>query len=263
MNEMIPPCHITCLGTATALIEVGGLRLLTDPVFDPAGSVFEHGPIRLVKTGDPVIPVNEVGDIDAVLLSHDQHADNLDASGRALATQAGRILTTPEAASRLQGNAEGMAEWTQKTLSGPDFDVTVTAMPAQHGPDGTQAMTGPVTGFFLEWPGQRWGGLYISGDTILFPGTEDITRRVRVSVAMLHLGCVKLAPMGDLTFSMSAQEGSSFAHALQARTVLPMHYDGWAHFSQGRDAAAAIFRESPVAERVRWLTLGERTAVIV
>lgn len=256
-----PTCHLTYLGTATLLIEIGGLRLLTDPVFDPAGSDYHHGPIHLVKTGGPLIDPDLIGDIDAVLLSHDQHADNLDHTGRTLLSLAKKVLTTPEGAGRLSGNSIAMPEWSEVVLNGPECEVRVTAMPAQHGPDGTQEATGPVTGFLLEWDGQTAGGLYISGDTVPFSGTGEIIRRGGIGAAILHLGCVKLAPMGDLTFSMNAHEAADFAQALGARTVFPVHFDGWAHFTEGREQAAKVFEESPVRDRVVWLTPGERTPV--
>jgi hypothetical protein len=44
-----------------------------------------------------------VGTVDAVLLSHDQHADNLDLSGRSYLMQAERVFTTKAGAGRLGG----------------------------------------------------------------------------------------------------------------------------------------------------------------
>lgn len=258
-----PTCHITYLGTATLLIEIGGLRLLTDPVFDPAGTDYHHGPIHLVKTDGPRVAPNLIGNIDAVLLSHDQHADNLDHSGREMLSLAKNVLTTPEGANRLQGNSIALPEWSEVVLNGPECDVRVTAMPAQHGPDGTQEATGPVTGFLLEWEGQTSGGLYISGDTVPFSGTREIARRGGIGAAILHLGCVKLAPMGDLAFSMSASEAAEFAQSLGAGAIFPVHFDGWAHFTEGREQASKIFLESPVRDRVVWLNPGERTSVLL
>jgi L-ascorbate metabolism protein UlaG (beta-lactamase superfamily) len=97
--------NLTLIGGPTLLIERGGLRLLTDPSFD-APQAYE-GAVRLVKRTGPALPARDVLPIDAVLLSHDQHADNLDNDGRTLLPLAGRVFTTPAGASRLGGNAEG------------------------------------------------------------------------------------------------------------------------------------------------------------
>ena len=57
---------------------------------------------------------------------------------------------------------------------------------------------------------------------------------------------------------MTAEEAGALADALQSRhVVVPVHVEGWAHFSEGREAAAAVLAGSPVAERVAWLRSGE------
>ena len=101
---------ITLIGGPTALIEAGGFRFLTDPTFDPPGD-YAMPRVTLRKTAGPVLCADAVGPIDAVLLSHDQHADNLDHAGQAFLPQAGRVLTTVAGAERLGGNAEGLAPW--------------------------------------------------------------------------------------------------------------------------------------------------------
>jgi hypothetical protein len=47
--------------------------------------------------------------------------------------------------------------------------------------------------------------------------------------------------------------------------VLPIHYEGWKHFRQGRAAAEQAFASAPgdLAARVRWLDLGVPTALSV
>ena len=83
--------RLTHIGGPTVLIEVGGWRLLTDPTFDAPGRryTFGWGSASRKATG-PAITAADLGPIDAVLLSHDHHADNLDDSGRAVLPTAGR-----------------------------------------------------------------------------------------------------------------------------------------------------------------------------
>jgi L-ascorbate metabolism protein UlaG (beta-lactamase superfamily) len=90
------PVSIQLIGGLTVLLEIGGLRLLTDPAFDAPGLV-PSGDRILTKTTGPAVAAEEIGPIDAVLLSHDQYGDNLDRSGRALLAHADVVLTTPEA----------------------------------------------------------------------------------------------------------------------------------------------------------------------
>ena len=154
-----------------------------------------------------------------------------------------------------------MSDWQSVTVEGAAGDaVTVTAVPAQHGPDGTQEVTGPVTGFVITTSdGTK---IYVSGDTVPFTGTEEIASRYApVDLAILHLGRVQLDVLGDATFSLSADEAIRYAQALGARKVLPIHFEGWMHFTQGRDEAERAFAASEIAGRTHWLRSGE-TAVI-
>ena len=79
--------RITLVGGPTALIEVDGFRLLTDPTFDGPGEyALPHATLK--KTGSPALRPEDILPVDAVLLSHDQHSDNLDHAGRAFLAQA-------------------------------------------------------------------------------------------------------------------------------------------------------------------------------
>jgi L-ascorbate metabolism protein UlaG (beta-lactamase superfamily) len=253
--------RVTYYDTAMVLIEVGGVRLLTDPVLDPAGSAFDYGLYRLEKTSPASVTPEQLGRIDAVLLSHEQHGDNLDTAGRELLRGVPRVLTTPAGASVLGGVAEGLSDWESVTVEGAEGGaVTVTGMPARHGPDGTQEVTGPVIGFVITAGDGR--KIYVSGDTVPFPGTDEIAARYApVDLAILHLGRVQLAATGDATFSLSADEAVRYAQALGARKVVPIHFEGWAHFTEGREQAERAFAASEVAGRTHWLRSGE-TAVI-
>ena len=259
--DMSNNIRVTYFDTAMVLIEVDGLRLLTDPVLDPAGSAFDYGPLHLEKTSPASVTPDQLGHIDAVLLSHEQHGDNLDRAGRELLLRVPRVLTTPESAASLGGTAEGLSAWQSVTLRGSaSGGVMVTAVPAQHGPDGTQEMTGTVTGFLITTGDKKT--IYVSGDTVPFPGTDEIVSRYApVDLAILHLGRVQLGPIAGATYSLSAEEAIRYAQALGARKVVPVHFEGWAHFTEGREQAERAFAASGIAGRTLWPRSGE-TAVI-
>ena len=264
-NPPTDQVRITHIGGPTALIEVGSLRLLTDPTFEPAGYRYPpDSPHALVKTASPAIAAAEIGPLDAVLLSHDHHADNLDAAGRELLAQAGRTLTTPAGAERLGGNAQGMASWETVTLAGADGQqVRVTAAPARHGTEAVAPLAGDVTGFILEWASQRRGALYISGDTVLFDGVEEVARRERVGVALLHCGAARSQRLGPDPLTLTGAEAAQLAAMLPDATIIPIHYEGWAHFSEGRDAIERAFACTAAESRLRFLPLGQSVALDV
>ena len=112
--------RITHIGGPTALIEVGGWRLLTDPTFDPPGRKYRFGwGTGSQKLAGPAIAASALGPIDAVLLSHDHHDDNLDPAGRALLPSAGVVVTTVSGARRLGGETRGLANWATTRLEAP------------------------------------------------------------------------------------------------------------------------------------------------
>src|SRR5262245_65698280 len=102
---------ITLIGGPTALIEANGFRLLTDPTFDAPGE-YQLPHVTLKKLSGPARTAAQVGQVDAALLSPDQHADNFDRSGKAYATPPPRLFTPLSRAERLGTPAYGMAPWT-------------------------------------------------------------------------------------------------------------------------------------------------------
>lgn len=257
--------RITHIGGPTVLIEVGGWRLLTDPTFDPPGRRYTFGwGTASRKLAGPAIPASEIGVIDAALVSHDHHDDNLDDAGRALLPQAQTVITTVSGARRLGGSAQGLANWQSTRLEAPGRPwLEITATPCRHGPPLSHPIVGDVIGFALRWEGQTGGVLWISGDTVLYDGVREVADRLDVDVALLHLGGVRFPVSGPLRYTMTADEAIELCELLQPRIAIPIHYEGWKHFRQGREEIERRLATAPesVRERVRWLTIGEPTDI--
>ena len=251
-------CRITHISTATMLLEIGSIRLLTDPVFDPAGGsyYFGYGTSSRKLTASPIKP-EIIGKTDAVLLSHDQHEDNLDRAGRALLPLARQVLTTSAGAKRLGNNAIGLRSWQSAVVKSDSFEIKVIAVPARHGSLGSHLIVGETTGFVLEWPGQKHGALYISGDTVWFNGINEIARRFQIGTAILHIGKAGFPITGPIHFTFNTREAVRTIKALNPRTVIPIHYEGWKHFREPRAEAEKQFAAAGMNNIVRWLPLGE------
>jgi len=251
----------THIGGPTTLIEVDGWRILTDPTFDAPGRTYKFGwGTSSRKEAGPAIAASEIGALDVVLLTHEHHADNLDDAGRTLLPDAGIVLTTVSGAGRLGSNARGMAAWDTTVVEAPDKPaITVTATPCRHGPPGSHPIVGDVVGFSLSWDGQRQGAVWISGDTVLYDGVRRVPERIDVGTAILHLGSVRFPITGPVKYTMTATDAVELAELLRARTVLPVHYEGWSHFRQGRQAVEREFAGAPaeVRDRVVWAPIGE------
>ncbi|CAI9418914.1 MBL fold metallo-hydrolase [Nocardioides sp. T2.26MG-1] len=237
MDTRTQPPTLIHVGGPTVLVELAGVRFLVDPTFDPPGD-YPVGSRSLTKTRPPRMSAEDLGRIDAVLLSHDQHPDNLDTSGRALLTTVPQVLTTTVAAGRLEAPVRGLEPWSA-TEVGP---VTVTAVPAQHGPDGTEHLTGPVIGFVLTAPGEST--VYVSGDNASLDVVAEVARRVpAVDLAVLFAGAAR-TPLVDGFLTLTAPQVVEAARLLGEPEVLVVHADSWAHFTQGEEDVRAAFARS-------------------
>lgn len=235
------------IGGPTALVEWAGLRWLTDPTFSGPGE-YEGG---LVKTTGPSMAIDELGAIDVVLVSHDHHADNLDPAGRAMLPRAAHVFTTKAGAERLGGRSVGLDPWETATVRRPDGGiVSVTGLPALHGPEGCEDVTGPVIGFLLH--GQDLTTVYVSGDNASLDVVREIAARAGpVDVALLFAGAVQLAGRFDGAYlTLSSDRAAEATIILGARVAIPLHFEGWAHFTQGADDLRAAFAAAGIAERL-------------
>jgi L-ascorbate metabolism protein UlaG (beta-lactamase superfamily) len=251
------------VGGPTTILDVGGLRVLSDPTFDAPGP---HG--YLTKTAGPAVADDQLGPVDLVLVSHDIHPDNLDDRGRDVALAAPLVLTTGSGAKRLGQPAIGLPPWTSHTVPRPDgSQLTVTAVPAVHGPEDAERdadgfVNCEVIGFVLSGPDLPV--IYVSGDNASIRTVTEIARRVpAVDAVVLHAGAAHVqSKFRDRPLTLDSVRAAAAAAILGAPMVIPAHYDGWTHFSQGRDDLARAFDDAGQSAQLRltdhgtWIPLG-------
>jgi L-ascorbate metabolism protein UlaG (beta-lactamase superfamily) len=251
---------MTYIGGPTALIEFGGVRIVTDPTFDPAGAEYPNGPVVLRKLLDPAIARADLGHVHVVLLSHDQHADNLDLTGREVVAAAEMVLTTPTAAERLHSSCVGLRPWEFIDIPAPEGRILqVTATPAQHGPP--EHERGPVTGFVAAFTDDPGNAIYVSGDTVWFEGVAEVARRFPIRVAVLFMGAARVPEVGPGALTMTAEDGVAAARAFSGAVIVPLHYEGWAHFSESPAEIADVFKSRGLGDRLHWLEPARRTPI--
>jgi L-ascorbate metabolism protein UlaG (beta-lactamase superfamily) len=163
---------------------------------------------------------------------------------------AGQVITTSAGAKRLKGNAIGLRTWQSTTIESEDTKIKIIAAPAHHGTWGSHILVGETTGFILEWAGQKHGALYISGDTVWFNGLREIGQRFKIGTAILHIGGARFPITGFARFTLNAKEAVRVVHALEPRTAIPIHYEGWKHFQETEADAGQVFEASDVREKV-------------
>jgi L-ascorbate metabolism protein UlaG (beta-lactamase superfamily) len=241
---------IKYIGGPTALFEAAGLRFLTDPTFDPKGSEYKTPIYTLHKLSDPAISIDELGEIDFVLLSHAHHFDNLDNTGKMFLPKAGKVYTTIVAAERLGGNALGLENW--ESINIPTKDgrtLQITGTPARHGPAGGDR--GPCTGFVLNFSGED-DAIYISGDTVWYEGVAEIAERFNVKIAILFMGAAVVKEVGTAHLTMTAEEGITAAKHFPGAKIIPLHFEGWGHFSESYNEIQSSFEKAGIANRLLW-----------
>lgn len=201
------PDRVTWLGHSTVLLEISGMRLLTDPVLR---SRIAH----LVRVAEPVDQAS-LAPLDCVLVSH-FHRDHFDLpSLRRLPRDA--HLVVPEGAGSLAAQQD-FRMVTELTPGGKVRigSVTITAVPALH--DGRRDPLGPSAGAVGYVVSGR-SDVYFAGDTDLFEGMEEIGSRLDVALLPVwgwgpSLGQGHLDPLG----------AARALALLRPRIAVPVHW---------------------------------------
>ena len=152
------------LGHATVLLELGGVRLLTDPVL-------RSRLLHMRRVAGPVNPDHHAA-LDAVLISH-LHRDHVDVPSLRRLERDSALLVVP-AGTRQRGLRRGFRSVTELTpgeqvkIGG----VVVTAVPAVHNGrrDPLSREVSPL-GYVVETGTTR---VYFAGDTDLFEGMAEL-----------------------------------------------------------------------------------------
>lgn len=269
---------VTHISTATVILDINGVKLLTDPVFDQGPLEYEL-PQRILKslpshidpstvgmsrTGGPALKLSQLPHIDGILLSHEDHVDNLDTTGRQL-LNGRKVITTLDGKKHLlpRPDVYGLRPWESMDISFGGEKFHITATPCVHVPGDE------CTGFILDHASfGSTGGLpnviYFSGDTINHPELLKIREKWHVSIALMSLGGARmLEAMGALNITMDGKQASQLARDLKVDIIVPMHYEDWAHFKEGGDELARVFAEEGMTDKVCWLTPSGEAKVVV
>ena len=252
MGDACPmPLELEWLGHAGVLIELDGVRLVTDPLLRP-----RVGPLVRVA---PSLRADAAREVEAVLLSH-LHADHADPASL-------RRIGAPVVAPRGAGawlRRHGVHD-VRELCSGEELAVgavRVLAVGAEHEdrryPFGPRAE--PI-GFVLA--GSQ--SVYFAGDTDLFDAMEELRGSVDVALLPVWGWGTKLGP-GHL----DPVRATRAAAIISPRVVVPIHWGtfavarpfgpGAASHAPAREFAELAGREAPQVE-VRLLRPGERTAL--
>ncbi len=71
-----------------------------------------------------------------------------------------------------------------------------------------------------------------------------------------YLGGVRFPITGPVRYTMTARDAAELCRLIRPRTAIPIHYEGWKHFGEGREAAERELTRAPDGIRIRWLPVG-------
>lgn len=256
-----PKVSITHIGTATAVVQIGEVYFLTDPCFLEPGTHNQPPGIQLTVTSPPALQPNQLPVIDLVLLSHEDHIDNLDQRGRLL-LDGRHVITTKDGASNLSPRPGvqglGPSESTIVRLGGSDWKFTST--PCVHLPGGE------CSGFIIEHEtfGKHSDGrpnaIWFSGDTTYYPGLATMLGQWHISVAIVNLGQA-MVPTGNpehpyLQITMNGGDAAKFYQDHRPDVIVPMHYAEWEHFTEHDSDLMDALVKGGMEDKVQWLRRG-------
>ena len=221
---------ITLIRSATVVLEVGGRRILVDPMLDPAGA---RPPLE--NTANPVpnptvelpFPVEDVlRGVDAVLVTH-RHRDHLDGTAERLLPRDVPTFCQPDDASALYDLGldvrpiDDALDWN---------GLELRRVPGRHGSGAIAEALAPVSGFVL-------GELYLAGDTVWYDDVADTIARFSPRVAIVNAGGASFLEGGLIVMGIDdVREVAS-----RVPVVVCVHMEALNHCHLSRaDLAAAV-----------------------
>ncbi|MEA5365245.1 MBL fold metallo-hydrolase [Amycolatopsis sp., V23-08] len=253
---------LTFVGTATVVLRLGPFTLLTDPNFLHRGqwSYFGQGLFSRRRT-EPALQPADLPPLTAVVLSH-LHGDHFDRIAARELPRDVPIVTTAHAAGWLQRKGFHaplpLAMWRAESFADGDARLTVTSVPARHGPGVLNRVLPPVMGSVLEYratPESDVLRIYLSGDTVLHDELGEIRARFpELDLAVVHLGGTRA--FGVLV-TLDHRGGVDLLNLLEPRRAVPVHFDDYGLFHSPVSSFLQEVRERKPPTEVCLLQHGE------
>ncbi|MDB4989258.1 MAG: hypothetical protein JWN04_4436 [Myxococcaceae bacterium] len=261
------------LGGPTALIERGGLRVITDPMLGPRGPQAFVLP-KHPSSGQPdaaisrytAPPPADLAHLDAILISH-THADHVDATAKAQLPKNVPLVVAAAGAEAMR--AAGFTDvrpldWGETlSIEARGTTLEVRAVPAHHSGDPElDREIGRGNGYVLAWRDARGSyRVYWTGDAVLSEETKNLTDQVgHIDLLLPHLGGVGGdGPRGLRT--MDAEQAIELVRRVNPARVIPIHHTTFGHYREPIEALEQRALESGLSARFLFLREGNTVSL--
>lgn len=248
---------VTFIGHSSFLLQIGGRKVLVDPVFATRLIV-------LRRQRRPGLVLREMPAVDVVLITH-AHMDHLNIASLRRVVRASKRLrgTAPEVVvprgvedlvARLGfARVHGLEWWEERVVAG----LRVTMTPCKHW--GARMFRDTHRGYGGYCISNEELSVYHSGDTAYFDGFEEVGRRLRPDVALMPIGAY--FPDAYRAVHTSPEEAVRGFVETGAGLMIPMHYGTFRLGREPMEEPVKRLRVEAVrlgiADRVRVLEEGE------
>ena len=104
----------------------------------------------------------------------------------------------------------------------------------------------------MNFKNETQGTVYITGDTVWYEGVEEVAKRYDVAIVLSFMGAAVVKQVGSAHLTMTVDEGLKLAKLFDKAIIVPMHFEGWEHFTESRTEIEKKFRDAGLIHRLEW-----------
>ncbi|WP_047154770.1 MBL fold metallo-hydrolase [Aneurinibacillus tyrosinisolvens] len=210
---------------ATLVLQLGGKRILVDPMLGEAESMTPAANSANTRR-NPLVPlpvdVEEVTDVDAVLVTH-MHRDHFDDTAASVLSKGIPIFCQPGDEEKFEESGFSNVHPVDEVYIWNGVEISRTG--GRHGTGEVGRQMGPVSGFILEV--EEEPSIYIAGDTIYCSEVEEALRKFKPQISVVNAGAAQFL-LGD-PITMTAEDVGKVCRYLPETKVVAVHLEAFNH----------------------------------
>lgn len=244
--------QFTQIRNATVKINYAGKKILIDPWLAKKGTVPGFGGTINDHIRNPTaelpMPINEIIDVDAVILTHD-HPDHWDDAAKNAIPKDMLIFTQHEKDAQSVGSA-GFSNIRVLDENNDYEGITLIKTPGQHGRpkvlENMKELLGEVSGIVFKHPDEKT--LYIAGDTVWCQVVKDSLKKYYPDVVVLNSCDAKV--VGNESIIMGKQDIYEVYKTAPEATIIASHMEAVNHATLSREELREFLSEKGMMQRV-------------